>query len=418
MDASRLFLDGANREAVGAVAVVQRAHVRRVEVQVTTVARRVRNRRPTVAVAADAVRRPRRVVAIPRSRKEDRTARSVVAPLARHLVTIKLPTEIIGKIGGGGIGRIESGAKVRRPGSIAAVIRKARKGVRRRQMVADGRRIVNRLNHHIVVSRRHCIVSAPKIVIGRGAPIVGRRTPVIVEYMRMLDGNADGDLARSRLVERIAVGITALIDRGAGSVAKTGQHRILASELEIRLVTGIYDRMRCLGDRYDLRSPGFRLREANLHAAGVVSRDSAVAPADIDRHHFIRYTLVVGHGPDIAAQLVVRHPDMPAPHDAVARVAHGHDGVALFDRRAPHLEGQAMSVGCECDVRHQIFLILPYEHGIVRRTIRIVVNIRVGDRRIEVIYEGLQYVRAAGLRGIGRSVRTSVLDSIAIDQRE
>ena len=87
MDASRLFLDGANREAVGAVAVVQRAHVRRVEVQVTTVARRVRNRRPTVAVAADAVRRPRRVVAIPRSRKEDRTARSVVAPLARHLVT-------------------------------------------------------------------------------------------------------------------------------------------------------------------------------------------------------------------------------------------------------------------------------------------------------------------------------------------
>ena len=77
-----------------------------------------------------------------------------------------------------------------------------------------------------------------------------------------------------------------------------------------------------------------------------------------------------------------------------------------------------MSVGCERDVRHQIFLILPYEHGIVRRTIRIVVDVRVGDRRIEVIYEGLQYVRAAGLRGIGRSVRTAVLDSIAIDQRE
>ena len=114
----------------------------------------------------------------------------------------------------------------------------------------------------------------------------------------------------------------------------------------------------------------------------------------------------------------VRHPDMPAPHDAVARVAHGHDGVALFDRRAPHLEGQAMSVGCECDVRHQIFLILPHEDGIVRRTIRIVVDIRVGDRRIEVIYEGLQYVRSAGLRGVGRSVRTAVLDSIAIDQRE
>ena len=140
----------------------------------TAVARRVRHGRPEVAEAADVVHRARRVAAIARSRKEDRTARSVVAPLARHLVTIKLPTEIIGKIGGGGIGRIESGAEVRRPENIAAVIRKARKGVRRRQMVADGRRIVNRLNHRIVVSRRHRIVAAPKIGIGRGAPIVDR----------------------------------------------------------------------------------------------------------------------------------------------------------------------------------------------------------------------------------------------------
>lgn len=174
MVASRLFLDGTHREAVGAGVVVQRVDVRRAEAQVTAVVRRARHGRPEVAEAADEVHRARRVVAIARSRKEDRTARSVVAPLARHLVTIKLPTEIIGKIGGGGIGRIESGAEVRRPGNIAAVIRKARKGVRRRQMVADGRRIVNRLNHRIVVSRRHRIVGAPKIVIGRGAPIVGR----------------------------------------------------------------------------------------------------------------------------------------------------------------------------------------------------------------------------------------------------
>lgn len=174
MVASRLFLDGTHREAEGAAVAAQRADVRRVEVQATAVVRRVRHGRPEVAAAADAVHRARRVAAIARSRKEDRTARSVVAPFARHLVTIKLPTEIIGKIGGGGIGRIESGAEVRRPGNIAAVIRKARKGVRRRQMVADGRRIVNRLNHHIVVSRRHRIIGAPKIVIGRGAPIIGR----------------------------------------------------------------------------------------------------------------------------------------------------------------------------------------------------------------------------------------------------
>lgn len=90
MVASRLFLDGTHREAVGAAVVAQRVDVRRVEAQVTAVARRARHGRPEVAGAADAVRRARRVVAIARSRKEDRTARSVVAPLARHLVTVCL----------------------------------------------------------------------------------------------------------------------------------------------------------------------------------------------------------------------------------------------------------------------------------------------------------------------------------------
>lgn len=111
MVASRLFLDGTHREAVGAVVDAQRVDVRRAEAQATAVARRVRHGRPEVAEAADVVHRARRVAAIAQSRKEDRTARSVVAPLARHLVTIKLPTEIIGKIGGGGIGRIESEPK-------------------------------------------------------------------------------------------------------------------------------------------------------------------------------------------------------------------------------------------------------------------------------------------------------------------
>ena len=52
MVASRLFLDGTHREAVGAEAVVQRVDARRAEVQVTAVVRRVRHGRPEVAVAA------------------------------------------------------------------------------------------------------------------------------------------------------------------------------------------------------------------------------------------------------------------------------------------------------------------------------------------------------------------------------
>lgn len=57
MVASRLFLEGTHREAVGAAAVEQRAHARRVEVQDATVVRRVRNGRPIVAVAADVAQR-------------------------------------------------------------------------------------------------------------------------------------------------------------------------------------------------------------------------------------------------------------------------------------------------------------------------------------------------------------------------
>ena len=53
------------------IVVVQRVHVRRVEVQVATVVLVVRNRRPTVAVAANAARPAIGIVAIPRRREED-----------------------------------------------------------------------------------------------------------------------------------------------------------------------------------------------------------------------------------------------------------------------------------------------------------------------------------------------------------
>ena len=51
-------MDGTHGEAVGSVVVVQRVDVRRVEVQVTAVVRRVRHGRPIIAVAADVVQRP------------------------------------------------------------------------------------------------------------------------------------------------------------------------------------------------------------------------------------------------------------------------------------------------------------------------------------------------------------------------
>ena len=70
MDASRLFLDGADREAVGAAVAEQRAHVRRVEAQATTAVRRVRNRRPIVAEAADEAADPAELLRYPEAGKK------------------------------------------------------------------------------------------------------------------------------------------------------------------------------------------------------------------------------------------------------------------------------------------------------------------------------------------------------------
>ena len=58
-------MDGAHGEAVGAT-VIQWVDATRVEVQVVPVRRRVRYRRPRIAVARNVVQRPGRVVAVAR----------------------------------------------------------------------------------------------------------------------------------------------------------------------------------------------------------------------------------------------------------------------------------------------------------------------------------------------------------------
>ena len=66
-----LFLGRTHPKPARPTAAAQRVHVRRVEVQVATVALVVRNRRPTVAVAANDARPAIGTVAIPRRREED-----------------------------------------------------------------------------------------------------------------------------------------------------------------------------------------------------------------------------------------------------------------------------------------------------------------------------------------------------------
>ena len=66
-----LFLGRTHPKPDRPIAAVQRAHVRREEVRVATAVLVVRNRRPLVAVAANAARPAIGKVAIPRRREED-----------------------------------------------------------------------------------------------------------------------------------------------------------------------------------------------------------------------------------------------------------------------------------------------------------------------------------------------------------
>ena len=144
----------------------------------------------------------------------------VVVADTRHPVAIHRPTVIEADIIGRRIRRIELGAEVRvplrgLPSSLAAV-RESREGIRRRQMIADGRRIVDGLDHLFVVGCSFNIIGAPTIVIRGRTPIPRAIGVAIIEYVRILDGRADRDFARARLVECItAVGITAFRVRGA-----------------------------------------------------------------------------------------------------------------------------------------------------------------------------------------------------------
>ena len=66
-----LFLGRTHPKPARPTVVAQRAHARRVEVQDATEVLVVRNRRPTVAVAANVARPAKGIEAIPRRREED-----------------------------------------------------------------------------------------------------------------------------------------------------------------------------------------------------------------------------------------------------------------------------------------------------------------------------------------------------------
>ena len=167
----------------------------------------------------------------------------------------------------------------------------------------------------------------------------------------------------------------------------------------------------------DQAQSGSGLRQFHHYAAsGIVGR-VAVAPTQVDRHEIVLNGLEIRHCTQVAVQLVIRHPNMPAPHDRPRSVAYGDDGVALADRGLRHLERNVLFIGGQGDILYQPLGVLPDEAGVGGRAARIVVDIRIADPVVQVIDKPGQNVRSDLGRGIGRRIRIAVLDGIAVNQR-
>lgn len=82
------------------------------------------------------------------------------------------------------------------------------------------------------------------------------------------------------------------------------------------------------------------------------------------------------------------------------------------------IEPEVFTVRGEFDRGNQRVSILPYETGAGGSTACIVVNIRIGDPRVEMVDEIRYDIVSADSRGIGRRMDAAVLDGIAVDQRQ
>ena len=87
---------------------------------------------------------------------------------------------------------------------------------------------------------------------------------------------------------------------------------------------------------------------------------------------------------------------MPAPQDLIGIVVHGDDGIALRDGLLIDRELQTSIIVRQLDAGDQPLRVLPYQLGVSRLAILIVIDIRINVFPL-MIEKSFQYVRAAGL---------------------
>ena len=152
---------------------------------------------------------------------------------------------------------------------------------------------------------------------------------------------------------------------------------------------------------------------------------TAVAPAQV-----IWRDRIAGRTFDRLRQVVVGHPDMPAPDNIATAVGGGYQGIALADVFHGNLEGNVSvcSTSFFPDIGHQVFFVHPDKDRLYRNAAFVDFNVgAVGNVIIFVIPEclqevGLIFVVFGSVRNrrssVGRRIDRSVCHAIAIDHRE
>lgn len=156
--------------------------------------------------------------------------------------------------------------------------RKARKSIRRGHFVAHRRRVVDRLDHGIVVTPKNRIIGAPKVATHFSPKLPAKYRRVHYGISNIV---ANSPAARGKARRRGPGSIVpSLIGIGAPG---RRQQRVLASELVIRAAAEVVSHvMSGLFEDNVLGQTCLGLGEADHHAARIVSGGGDVAPSQID----------------------------------------------------------------------------------------------------------------------------------------
>ena len=159
--------------------------------------------------------------------------------------------------------------------------------------------------------------------------------------------------------------------------------------------------------------------ELYLAASGCIIDDFSFAPAQMNRHEVVGHILMVGYL-DGMVYILVRNPNVPRPKNCVLTIFNGYKRISLSDIFFVYLERNRTTVGSAIilNVGYQRRGILPNQFSFYGDAICIFSDIRVGYAIAKMINERVQRPLYGSLRRVCRVIDLSIIDGIAVYQRE